>query len=324
MYATRGQVKARFQNILDDPSGQVFSEAVFAPAFGEAYDALYQAFLTNQCPRIELLREILIPPGTTSLTPAQMGIADFGDYLYLAERIQGSADKFRDLQMVERLSVRAQTDRLLDFNWRNDTFYFVGSTSAIDLQIKYETSGEPPSDDTVAIAVDGALTFLSNYAVGVAGQRKGYDEVGQRCLSLAVGPKYDLGTIGGELFRIVQSRVRSRQKIQIAPQPFSMFRRLRGRRALPYVAAQQGTTGGGAQNVPVQFSTQNGTIVGAVDGANPLFFLTVGGVVTMIVYRNGVMQTFGADYTSVNNQISFLTLSIPQIGDIVTAEAYLA
>jgi hypothetical protein len=322
MNPTRGQVKARFQNILDDPSGSVFSEAVFAPAFGEAYDALFAAFLQNQCPRIELVATITVPPQTVSLTPAQMGIADFGDYIYLSERQLGSTDGYRDLAPVDRLPISPMGDRLGQYSYRNDNFYFVGSNNSIDLQVKYESSGEAPTDDATVIAVDGSLTFLSNYAVGMAGPRKGYDEIAQRCMSLAVGPKYDQGTIGGELFRLVQPRVRSRQKVPIAPKPFSAFRRLSVRRAVPYVAAQQGTTGGGAQNVPVQFSTANGTIAGTANGTNPVFYIAAG-VTQALVYRNGVLQTQAVDYNRTNNQITFLAGSIPQAGDVVSAEAYL-
>jgi hypothetical protein len=323
MYPTRAQIKTRFQSLLDDPSGAVFSEAVFAEAFGEAYDALYTAFLTNQCPRIELLLPVIVPALTTALTPAQMGISDFGDYIYLAERIYGTQDDYRDMAPVDRLAQRPMTDRLLEYNYRNDTFYFVGATNTVEIQVKYDTSGQAPTDDATQVAVDGSLTFLSNYAVGIAGGRKGYDSVAQRCMNLAVGPKYDLGTIGGELFRIIQPRVRSRQKVQIAPKPYSAFRRLLAQRGIPYVAAQQGATGGGAQNVPIQFSSATGTIVGTIDGVNAVFTLTIGGVLSMAVYRNGVLQTAGTDYTALNNQITFAALSIPQPGDIVTAEVYL-
>ena len=41
-------------------------------------------------------------------------------------------------------------------------------------------------------------------------------------------------------------------------------------------AAQQGTTGGGVQNVPIQFSTATGTIVPAPDGVTTIFVLTSG------------------------------------------------
>ena len=251
MQPTRAQVKSRFQNILDDPSGQVFGESVFADAFGEAYDALFTAFLTNQCPRIELITTFTLPPGTTSSTPATMGVADFGDFVYLAERTSGSINPYRDMMPVDRLPQRAMGDRLLEFNYRNDTFYFVGANQPIDLQLTYDSSGEAPTNDATQIAVDGCLTFLANYAVGVAGGRKGYEEIAGRCMSLAVGPKYDAGTIGGELFRIVQARVRSRQKVQIAPRPFSAYRRLFVRRAVPFVAAQGAAVDGSFITLPV-------------------------------------------------------------------------
>jgi hypothetical protein len=322
VYPTRAQVKQRFQNLLDDPSGSVFTEAVFAEAFGEAYDALFTAFLTNQCPRIELIVTYTVLAGTTSLTAAQMGINDFGDYIYLSERLSGSTDKFRDLDSVERLSQRPMVDRLLEFNYSNDTFYFVGATGNIDLQIKYDSSGEAPISDNTTITVDSSLTFLSNYAVGVAGQRKGYDEIAQRCMSLAVGPKYDQGTIGGELFRIIQPRVRSRQKVQIAHKPYSAFRRTLGRRGMPYVAAQEGTTGGTlGMSAPVQYSTEDGSLIGTVDGSNSVFYVRFP-VVEATVYRNGVMQTSGLDYLRINNQFTFQPGSIPQPSDVITVWAY--
>lgn len=326
MYPTRGQVKARWQGILDDPSGSVFTEAVFEPAFGEAYDTLYQAFLTAQCPRIELIQPVTVAPMTTSLTPAQMNIADFGDFIFLRERPLGSADKYRELTPVDVLSQRPAGTLLREFNWRNNTFYFLGATQAIDMEVKYESSGEAPTGDDVQILVDSSLTFLSNYAAGVAGGRKGYQTTAQRCLALAVGPKFDQGTMGGALFMLIQPLVRSRQNVQIAHKPFRAGRWLYGRRAIPYVEAMQATTGGGAQNVPIQLSTatNDGSIVGAIDGVNTIFTLNIFGIISqMIVFRNGVAQTYLVDYTYLGNQITFMDLSIPQVGDSITCEIYL-
>lgn len=326
MYPTRGQVKARWQAILDDPSGSVFSEAVFAPAFGEAFDTMYQAMLTAQCPRIELMINFTVPPMTTSLTPAELGISDFADFVFLRERPLGSTDKYRDMTPVDVLSQRPASTLLREYNWRNNTFYLLGATQAIDLQVKFEASGEAPTDDSAQILVDSSMTFLANYAVGVAGGRKGYQTTAQRCLALAVGPKFDQGTMGGALFMLIQPLVRSRQNVQIAHKPFRAGRWLYGRRAIPYVAAQQGTTGGGAQNVPIQLSTatNDGSIVGAIDGVNTIFTLNIFGIISqMIVFRNGVAQTYLVDYTYLGNQITFMDLSIPQVGDSITCEIYL-
>jgi hypothetical protein len=324
MYPTRGQIKLQFQNLLDDPTGAVFDESVFAPAFNEAYEALFTAFLTNQCPRIELLTYVMVPAMTTSMTPQDMGLTDWGDYIYLSERRWGSSDQYIDLTSVDRLTQRKPTDRLVEFNYRDDTFFFIGATQTIDLEVKYDTSGTAPADDSTQIRVDGCSPFLSNYSVGVAGGRKGYPEIAARCMSLAVGPKYDMGTIGGELFRIIQHRVRSRQKVQIAPKPYSASRRMIVRRAIPYVAAQMGTTGGGSTNVPVEYSTATGGIIGPVNGSNAVFWINAGGVRKMVVMRNGVGMTDGFDYNTIpgSNQITFVPGSIPQPGDIVTAEVY--
>jgi hypothetical protein len=320
MRPTRDQVKTRYLSLLDDPSASVFTDAVFQEGFAEAYDALYAAFLTNQCPRITCIALVTVPAMTTALTPAQMGIDDFGDFVRISERAYGSDDKFLDLNAVDRLTQRAATDRLLEFCWRNDTFYFLGATGIRELEVEYETSGDAPTTN-VTIGVDGCLTFLANYAAGVTGARKGYDEIARRCMQLAVGPKYDLGTVGGELFRIIQPRVRSMQHTQIAPKPFSSFRRILARRRVPYVAAQQGTTGGGVPNVPIQFSTADGTIVPLPDGTNTTFWLVVG-VTSATVYWNGLVQTEGVDYTRVNNQIAWIATPFLGVGDVITAEAY--
>lgn len=329
MYPTRGQVKGRFLALLDDPSGAVFKDttptvpgaSVFQEAFAEAYDALYQAFLTNQCSRIVLIATVVVPPLTTALTPAAMGISDFGGYERISERAYGSQDKFSDLSSVDRLTQRGPTDRLMEFVWRNNTFYFIGATAVRELEVQYEASGEAPTADTTQILVDSSLNFLANYAVGVAGQRKGYDEISNRCKMQAVGPKYDLGTIGGELFRLIQPLVRQRQHTQIAPKPYSATRRLMVRRPVPYVAAQQGTTGGGAQNVPIQFSTADGTITPVPDGTQTVFWLCVG-ITHAIVFWNGNALTEGVDYTRLNNQITFIAVPFPAGGDTITAEGY--
>ena len=104
--------------------------------------------------------------------------------------------------------------------------------------------------------------------------------------------------------------------------PYTTQRRVWGKwRGIPYVASQAGTTGGGSQNAPQQFSSAKGTIIGTIDGANATFWLSLG-VYSFSLFRNGVLQTLNVDYTALNNQFTFLTASIPQPGDILTAEGY--
>lgn len=234
MYPTRAQVKTRFQNILDDPLGLVFDESVFSPAFGEAFDALNNALLQYQCPNIELEATYTLAANTKSLTATTLGITDMGDVRTISERINGTSDKYVDLEMVDRLPQRDQGVNLGQFSFHHDTFYFVGASGPVDLLFRYAASGTAPASDATVLGIDNSLTFLSSYAAGRAGPRKGYDEIAAAEMMAAVGPRYVQGVIGGELFRLIQTRVRSMQKMPLQQKRFSAGRRLTGRRAVPY------------------------------------------------------------------------------------------
>jgi len=318
MIPSRAQVKSRFLGLLDDDAGKVFTETVFAQAFGEAYDALFTALLVGQVPRIKNIIVVVVAPGTTSLTPGSAGISDFADYQMLRERLTGSSELFRRLESRETLTQRTQADRLLEFVWRWDTFYFVGATTSRDLEITYESSGTAPTDDGSLIGVDSSLTFLANYSAGVAGQRKGYDEIADRCWKVAVGSRYNDGVIGGELFRLLQSKVRSEQKTQIAPRPFSTQRR-NVPRMVPFIAAQQPQ---GVSTAPTQFSLSAGTITGTVDGSNSVFYLAYP-VSSVVVILNGATLTPGLHYTFSANQLTFVAPYVPQAGADILVEGWL-
>lgn len=319
MVPTRSQIKTRFRALLDDVNGATFTDTVFTEAFTEAYDALFNAFLNAQCPRIKIITTYTLPANTTSLTPATAGITDMADPDELKERLSGSSEKYIPLDWVDDLPQRDPTDRLCEFDWRFDTFYFVGATTARDLQITYESSGAAPSDDNASINVDGCETFLAKAAAAACGWRKGYNELADKYKLEAYGPKYDLGMIGGELFRIIQPRVRSMQHVQLVHKPYSAAQRINTRRRVPYVQAQQPA---GASLAPVQFSTATGTITGTIDGVNATFYLSYP-VSAAVIYRNGIRMTQPLDVTFGANQMVFAAGQIPQIGDVLTAEGYL-
>ncbi len=327
MYPTRLQVRTRFNALLDDPLGSIYTDSIFQEAFAEGYDVLFSSMLNDQVPLIDTVVEGLqVPVGTTHMTAIQLGLGDFIDFNWIAERTFGSTDPFTDLVEVDRLTQRPQADRLIEFVWQNNAFKFVGATSIRELRMNYITSGPAPTLDADVIGFNASLNFLANYAVGVAGPRKGDDEIAQRCMQMAVGPKFNLGTIGGELFRLIQPLVRSRQHVQIAPKPYTTQRRLNIRRAIPYVVAQPGTTGGTGGNTMtvVQFTSATGGIVGAIDGVNAAFFLNSAALSSFTLFRNGLLQTVGTDYSVFSTQITFLAGAIPQTGDLLTAEGILS
>lgn len=337
-YPTRLQVKQLYWQLLDDPAASVFTDtpngttgavSVFQSGFSQAYDLLFNNALNQQVPAVEqVVSGIVIPPSPVpfSVTPAAMGLTSFADWEWISERQFGSTDKFLDLVDEDRLSQRAPTDRLIETVWQDQAFQFVGCTTVREIQIKYVSSGSAPTNDDAVVRFDNSLNFLANYAAGVTGGQKGYDAIADRCRSFSVGPKFDLGSVGGELFRLLQPLVRSRQNVQAAHKPYTTQRRSgTWRRGVPYVAVQQGTTGGGSQNVPMEFTTANGTITPVPDGTNAVFFIVLGVNQNITVFRNGVLQSYGiapADYINIGNAITFNAGSIPLVGDILTSSAY--
>lgn len=289
----------------------------FDYALWEAYDALFTAFELAQCPRIQTIVDYRLPALTTSFTPVQAGLMDFANPEYLEERAWGSTDKYTRIEQRDKLPQRDPVNALLTFVWRLDTFFFIGATTDRDVRITYDSSGTPPVNDSDSINVDGCATFLSKYAAAIAGGRKGYDQAA-RYMQDAVGARYGEGIIGGELYRILQPRVRERQQVQIAPKPYSASRRTLVR-SVPYIQAQSPASGG--VGVPAQFSTATNTITPAPNGSNNVFYLTYP-VVSIQLFVGGEAMTFPTDYSFGANVITFAPTAIPAAGQTITAWGY--
>jgi hypothetical protein len=77
-----------------------------------------------------------------------------------------------------------------------------------------------------------------------------------------------------------------------------------------------------ASGASVTIDIVNGEmLVGLVNGSNPLFSVTSAPkpASSLQVYRNGLLQKAGVDYTTSVNTITFTSVSIPQPGDILQA-----
>jgi hypothetical protein len=226
MIPTVASVRTRVLALLDDPNAQVFSDAVILEGYGEAIDALWDAFVRHQIPRSKVVTTYTLPANTASLTPATAGITDFGELIHMEERLNGSSEKYAPVWQGDDLPQRDQTDRLLTFEWRGDAWHFVGANTVRQLRIAYFSTTQQPTDMTTGtIPADGAKTFLSLFTAGRIGPRKGYYELGQAYMLQAVGPRYTEGRDGGELLRLITPMVRSRQQVPLAVRPYSATRR---------------------------------------------------------------------------------------------------
>lgn len=322
----RSDVKTLFRNLLNDPNGKVFNDTIFGLAFTSAYDDLMNAALQGQIPLDELVVSgIHLVANTDNFNPISFNILDMADYIRIQERTWGSTEKFTEMTAWDEIPQRDPSNRLIDYVYRNNIFYFVksaaggGATTDREIQLTYRSSGSAPTADGTVIPFDGSLNFLAKASAGIAGPLKGYEELGALYWEQAYGRSYnDTGALGGELKRIIDNKIRSEQKVPLAIKPYSVYRS-RLRRRVPYVAAQQPQ---GIGTGPAQFSTASGTITGTMDGVNASFLLSYP-VSTVNVYRNGLLMTAGTDYTSGANVITFLAGNIPQPGDLITAEGWI-
>lgn len=327
MISTATQVQTRVLALCDDPNKGAATDAVVLEGFGEALDVMYSAMLGNQCKRLKVVSpEVALAPLATSITPAAAGITDWGELIHIEERTYGSSEKWLPVWERDDLTQRDPTDKLLEFEWRSDAFYFVGATTQRGLRFTYFTTLEQPTDFTGSTGVDGAKTFLSLYTAARVLRRLGNWEDADYYLEQAVGPlrNWNRGVIGGELFRLIEPMVRSRQNVTWARRPFSATRRLNARRGIPYVAAQAGIFGTGSSSTPVQFTTADGSITGTINSTNLTFYLAypVSRVSDLTVNGAGKTQGASADYVHGANVITFNAGKAPAAGPI-TCNGYL-
>ena len=73
--------------------------------------------------------------------------------------------------------------------------------------------------------------------------------------------------------------------------------------------------------IPVQLSTNDGTITPTPDGSTLTFYL-VGPPKGCIVFKNGVLMTQPLDVVFGGSVISFPQSMIPNTGDVITAEVW--
>ncbi len=307
MIPTVEQVKARAAFLLGDIAQRKFVDAKITPAFEMAYEELVSEMVKHQLPQRERVVVHPLIAGTTTLTPATAGISNFGELIRLRERPYGTSEEFVDVDPVDWLRQRTSQDRLAEFVWRGDTFYFTASSRAIDLEIAYSDSGSPPVSGTVGI--DGSLNVLAALTASYAADPEGMWEVSAKQMKTAVGND---GT-GGFMHTLLKAQVRALQSRPLQRGAFTT----KGRMRLPMGAWGAGPAeGGGGLGVPI-----NAVITGTIDGANDTFTLPAAPL-RLHLYLNGVLLNESLGYSIAGATITMNPGYIPAVGDTLRAETW--
>lgn len=298
------------QNELGDPNGETFTQALATAGYEKAYRHLSNEMVRLQLPKKELQITYTLPANTTSLTPAAAGAVDFGELVTMEEKLSGSTtEKYAPVQQVDVLPERDAGQSLQEFEWRGDTWHFVGATTARALRITFLASDTPPP---TTVDIDGSFLFLVYYGAAVTAptrQRSG----GEYLMQMAVGKDGN----GGFLHSLLHPMVRERQRVRIQQPAYKVGQSYRGlRRCVPNIAAPASGGGGGGGGSAVMTEI---AVSGVQDGVNVTFTLASAPMNTLFLFLNGVLLAYGVGYTRATTTITFLAPYIPQSGDIIRA-----
>jgi len=302
-------IKADALEFLDDTAGSRFTAPIQTWAFSMAYLTLADLFVLYEIQKVKKVTTYTLPVSTASLTPATAGIADFGEVIQLEERLSGSSDRYSPVNQVDNLWQRDSSDNLMEFEWRDDTFYFVAASTARQLQITYYASGAVPA--TGSVGIDGVRLLLAKLTAAFAAPRKGDPELGKDLMTQAVGPRFHEGIVGGDARRLIGPMITAQQNIPVAPRPFRA-----GVPTLARLGARFFVAGTTENMIPfIITGTPSGT-----DGTDGLAVYTLDQTPRYLELHNrGILQYPNVHYTLAGSTITFLSPYIPITGDLLLA-----
>lgn len=308
MIPTVEEVVALAAGLLGERTPRKFTAAALQPAFEMAYEELTEEMARNHLTK--QLRTVVYPliANTTSLTPAAIGVSNFGELYSMEERIYGSTGIYTLVVACTALPQRQAVQLLVNYEWSNDTWNFIGATGAVQLRIRYYDSGAAPTTGTCGI--DGCKNFLAYRVAAIAGFTAGNKDLARDYDRQARGPNLDNN--GGFIFRLIQAAVTGEQASQLQ-MPIYHAQNLA---MLPFSPGLAGSSEGGSVGAP-------NTVVptGTIDGANDTFTLA-STPLHMTLYLNGVTLLAGTAYTLSGATITMAIGYIPQTGDLLWAEVW--
>jgi hypothetical protein len=307
MIPTVEEVLALAAGLLGERTPRKFTAAALQPAFEMAYEELTEEMARNHL--VKQLRTVVYPlaANTTSLTPAAIGISNFGELYTMEERIYGSTGIFTLVTACTALPQRQAVEKLIDYEWSNDTWNFIGATVATQLRIRYYDSGAAPTTGTCGI--DGCKNFLAYRVAAIAGFTAGNKDLARDYDRQARGPVLDNN--GGFIFRLIQAAVTGEQASQLQ-MPIYHAQNLAMLPFVPGLAASEGGSVGAPSTV---------VPTGTIDGSNETFTLA-STPLHMTLYLNGVTLLSGTAYTLSGATIAMAPGYIPQVGDLFWAEVW--
>lgn len=214
---TISEVNTLVAQLLGDPLVEVFDAATQQPFIGMAYRELWDLMLRWDLQKTNREAYVTIPANTASMTPAAMGLSDFGEPDELWER-GSTSESWRPMQSADFIVDQTPKPTIGIWAWENDTFLFVPATGQRLLRIAYSASGNCPTSG--AVGIDNSLSFLAVRAASFLAARNGNATEAERLKGEALGSRMEADGSGGILRSLVLPMLREKQNRPKRPGPF--------------------------------------------------------------------------------------------------------
>src|SRR6266852_1244184 len=186
-YNTAGQITSLVRSLLNDASGNLFTDAVLVPYLNSAYRKAQRALENVQSGSQLSDDALLVVPAITAVDPAgYVAITDATTPqlptdllvpLRLWERPSGSglpagagADfvEMADLSDQGGLPSQPQGPALQVWEWRADGIYFLGATQDTQVRLRYRKAFPDLVDGTSPVLIRNAQEVLAFFAAAMA------------------------------------------------------------------------------------------------------------------------------------------------------------
>lgn len=186
-YPTLGTVFTLVRALLNDTAGNVFNDGVLLPYANAAYREVQNELGAQQAATFIKETDLVVaavspvnPATQASITDATAAPnqlpTDLIAPLKLWERSSGSSDAFvemSDRTLAGGLPSREQGTALGCWEWREDGLYFVGSTEARQIRLRYEAAFLDMADASSAVLLRDGVNVVAFKAAMWAAKARG-------------------------------------------------------------------------------------------------------------------------------------------------------
>jgi len=187
-YNTAGQITAIIRSLLNDASGNLFTDGLLMPYVNSAYRKVQRALAAAGQETFLVDDVLLVVPAVSAVDPSLQVVIDDSTAppnqlptdlltpMEIWERANGSSNDF--VRMVDvtssgGLPAIGQGMTLGIWEWRQDGLYFLGATQDTQIRLRYQKSFPDFSDGSSVVLIRNAQEAIAYSGAAMAALARG-------------------------------------------------------------------------------------------------------------------------------------------------------